>query len=78
MEKTQHSRQYKRLLSALRSARELRGMSQKQASQLLNVYSSFIVKVETGERRIDVIELAQICKIYRVGLFKFLRSIGIK
>lgn len=31
-------------------------------------HASFVSKVESGERRLDVVELADVCLIYRVRL----------
>jgi len=41
------------------------------------VYARFMSKVESGERRIDVIELKQFCRVYGVELAAFLRSAGL-
>ena len=40
-------------------------------------YASFVSKVEAGERRLDVIELKQFCKVYGIELVAFLRSAGL-
>ena len=34
-------------------------------------------KVESGERRLDVVELVAFCKRYEVGLVDFLREAGL-
>jgi transcriptional regulator with XRE-family HTH domain len=73
MEKSQHGAAYQRMLRALRKAREDAGLTQEQVVDRLGVYASFLSKVESGERRIDVIELNSLCRIYNVTLFEFLR-----
>jgi transcriptional regulator with XRE-family HTH domain len=77
MEKSQHTARYKRLLEALKQARERSGLTQAEVIQRLDVYASFLSKVESGERRLDVVELAELCKIYNVGLVEFLREAGL-
>jgi len=38
---------------------------------------SFVSKVESGERRVDVVELADFCRIYGIRLSAFLKRIGL-
>ncbi len=47
------------------------GITQQQLSAILNVPQSYISKVETGERRIDLIELREICKALNSNLIEF-------
>jgi len=76
MEKSQHTQEYERLTAALRKARENAGLTQGDVAARLEVYASFVSKCESGERRLDVVELAALCKIYGVTLLDFLRSAG--
>ncbi len=77
MKKSQHTSEYKRLTDALRQAREVAGLTQADVAKKLRVYASFVSKVESGERRIDVIELKQFCRAYGLELVAFLRSAGL-
>ncbi len=77
MEKTQHSNAYRKLTKALREAREAAGLTQGEVAKKLKVYASFVSKVESGERRIDVVELTRFCQIYNVELVAFLRKVGL-
>lgn len=77
MQKTQHTRAYQRLLGALREAREKAGLKQMDVAQKLGTYASFVSKVESGERRIDVVELAALCRVYGITLLDFLKSVGL-
>lgn len=65
------------MLNVLRQAREKAGLKQGEVAEQLGAYASFISKVESGERRIDVVELAALCRIYGVGLVTFLRRAGL-
>jgi Helix-turn-helix. len=47
------------------------GMTQKQLADQLNLPQSYISKVETGERRIDIIELREICRMLNSNLIEF-------
>jgi transcriptional regulator with XRE-family HTH domain len=76
MDKSQHTEQYRRLLEALRKAREQAGLTQGEVAQRLDTYASFISKVEAGERRIDVVELAALCRVYGIKLVALLTEAG--
>lgn len=77
MEKSQHTSAYKQLTAALRKAREAAELTQAEVAEKLGLYASFVSKVEAGERRLDVVELKQFCKVYGVELVAFLRSAGL-
>jgi transcriptional regulator with XRE-family HTH domain len=63
-----HDPRYIEFVARLRNARKLRGHSQAHLAQLLNKPQSFVSKVETCERRIDVIEAARWSSVLEVSL----------
>jgi len=60
VEKSTHSAEYKRLLQLLREFRDETGLTQRQVADRLGKPQSWVSKYESGERRIDVIELGHI------------------
>ena len=58
---------YRRFLEKLRKAREAAGLTQAEVAGELGEYQSFVSKCESGERRVDVVELERFAKIYGVG-----------
>lgn len=56
MKKSTHTREYAALRAALTAARKSAGISQRELATRLNVPHSWVAKVESGERRIDVVE----------------------
>ncbi len=56
-----HDPQYVEFISRLRNARRARNLSQKELGELINKPQAFVSKVETCERRLDVIEAAEWC-----------------
>jgi len=56
MEKSTHTPEYKALRSELRVGRENAGLSQRQLAARLKVPHSWVAKIESGERRIDLVE----------------------
>lgn len=78
MPKSRHTPRYGRLLQALRAARQEANLTQVQVAKHFGTYASFISKVEAGERRLDVVELADFCRLYGVRLAAFLKRSGIE
>lgn len=78
LKKSQHTKTYKILLQELKKARESAGFTQAQAAKSLGKHAPFISKIESGERRIDVLELAELCKLYDVKMAAILKRSGIE
>ena len=53
-------------------------MTQVEVAKHFNSHASFVSKVESGERRLDVVELADFCRLYRVRLAALLKRAGIE
>lgn len=62
--------QYLEFISRLRSMRKKLNVSQIELAKKLSKPQSYISKVETGERRIDLIESLEICTALGVDLNK--------
>lgn len=58
-----YSEQYQYLIKTLREARTAKGITQRQLASALNRPQSFIAKVESGERRLDVVEFVHIARL---------------
>lgn len=70
--KTNRKKKYSVLTELIYRLRTNAGITQKDLANLLNEPQSFVSKVETGERRIDVIELAEICKALNSNIVEFI------
>ena len=55
---------YQAFLERLVEARTSAGLTQSSVAQRLGKHQSFVSKCESGERRVDVIELARFAAIY--------------
>ena len=55
---------YDCFLGKLVQAREAAGLTQRELSERMRLAHSFLSKCETGNRRIDVLELLQLAEIY--------------
>ena len=60
--KTIHSAEYRALLGWLREQRQSRGLTMRAVAAKLDVPHSWICKIETGERRLDVCEYLALCQ----------------
>lgn len=64
--KSIHAPAYRTLLAWLRKSRQATGLTMRDAAARLGVPHSWIGKVETGERRLDVSEFVRLCKVLDV------------
>ena len=71
MSGARYSRDYERFLSRLRTARDEAGLTQVQVAKKLRKPQSYVSKCESGERRVDVIELAAYAAVYKKPLELF-------
>ncbi len=63
--------EYASFLRRLRRAREHAGLSQNEAARRLGRGQSFISKCESGDRRVDIVELRAFARIYGVPMSFF-------
>lgn len=60
--------EYRALLERLRAARRAAGLTQVDVARTLGKPQSFVSKIESGERRLDPIELSRLADLYGVGV----------
>ena len=77
MNKSIHDSDYKLLISLLRSKRESLKITQEHLAELLAVKQTVVSKIETCERRIDVIELRRICTALKISFVDFISEFEI-
>ncbi len=58
------SARYRALLARLRRAREEAGLTQDEVARAVGRPQSYVSKCETGERRLDAIELEDLARVY--------------
>ena len=69
------TKEHKVMLTLLKSKRVNAGLRQIDLAQNLNVHQSMISKYEVGERRIDLLELRDICAALGVSLIEFVEEL---
>jgi transcriptional regulator with XRE-family HTH domain len=62
MPKSTHTADYRLLREALAEMRQAADLSQRALAERLGVPHSWVAKVESGERRIDLVEFCWFCR----------------
>ena len=75
MSKSIFTTEYAVFRDLLRELRTEKGLTQVQLSETLGMPQSFVSKYETGERRLDVIELREVCQSLGTTLPAFAKKL---
>ncbi len=67
--------QYQLFAFRLRRARENAGLTQIEVADALGRPQSLVSNAESGERRLDVVELLDFLRLYNVGIAEFVRPV---
>ncbi|MEA5508656.1 helix-turn-helix transcriptional regulator [Crocosphaera sp. UHCC 0190] len=73
--KTIFRREYIQLLELLRQIREKRGLSQAELGMLLGQDQTFVSKYEKGIRRLDIMEMLDICHVLEIDILEILKEL---
>ena len=68
MSKTIYRPEHTVLLSLLKKHRKAAGLTQVQCSKALSRPQSFMSDVESGTRRLDIVQLRDLCKVLGIDL----------
>ncbi len=74
MSKFTGTSEQQRLQELLRQIRMDAGLKQTDLAERLGQSQSFVSKYESGERRLDLLELRQICEALGMSLLEFVRK----
>lgn len=73
MNKSIYTKEYKEIIERLKKTRINVGLSQQAVADKLGKPQSYISKIESGERRLDVAEMKKFSEIYRKSVDYFLK-----
>jgi len=73
MATTIYSKEHRMLVEKLKKARKEAGLDQEAVAKLLGVTQSYISKMESGQRRIDIVQLKRFAGVYRKKIDYFLK-----
>jgi len=68
---SQKQRERKILLEVVRELRKHRNLTQDQLARSMGVKQAFVSKYETGERRLDFLDLIGICDVLGISIVEF-------
>lgn len=57
----------------VRDARERKGLTMRELAERIDRTHTVIAKIESGERRLDLVELEAICDALEISLVEFVR-----
>lgn len=75
MKRTNKETQNEKLLRLLKEIRQERGIRQTELADRLGVPQSFVSKYESGDRRLDILELRKVCEAIGVPFEEFIREL---
>lgn len=67
-----YTKEYQEITKKLRKARVASGLKQIDVAIRLGKPQSYVSKIEKGERRLDILELNKIAKIYNKNISYFI------
>lgn len=69
--KTIYDPKYEYIISRLKKARKEAGFKQEYVADRIGKYASYLSKIENGDRRIDILELIELAKLYNKDINYF-------
>ena len=72
MSKTLGTARHRALIAFLTEKRKAAGLSQSELAKALGEYQSFVARLESGQRRVDVIEYENLARILEFDPYEFL------
>jgi len=75
MQKSIHTRKYRKFIDQLVAARKAAGFTQQKLADRLGRPQSFVAKYENCERRLDVVEFLEIARILNIDPHQIIRDI---
>jgi len=74
MDKAIYTKDHKFLVAQLKKARQSAGLDQKDVAELLGKTQSYVSKIESGQRRIDIVQLKEFARVYKKDLDYFIKK----
>lgn len=71
-----YSDEYQLVIKTLREARLAQGLTQESLASMLERPQSFIAKIESGERRLDIVEFVHIANLLSLDLISIINDLS--
>lgn len=73
--KTLGSERHRALIALLIEAREKAGLTQTELAEKIGEYQSFVARLESGQRRVDVVEFLELAEVLGFDAEESLRNL---
>jgi len=73
MSESIYSKDHKDLIERLKKARQEAGLDQVEVAKKLGRSQSYLSKIESGQRKIDVVQLKKFAKLYKKDINYFIK-----
>ncbi len=74
IKKTLYTDEFQTVIAKLKETRIKQGLTQAQVAKSLGVGQSFISKIESGQYRLDIIQLQAFAKLYKKSISSFMKD----
>ena len=74
MKKSIYGAEHKFIIERLKEARQHAGLKQEEVARRLNRPQSYVSRIESGQVRIEVLQLTEFARIYKKKLEWFVRN----
>ena len=68
-----YSKEYQKITKRLKEARQRANLKQQDVADKLKKPQSYVSKIESGEKRLDVVELKKFAKVYKKDINYFIK-----
>ena len=68
-----YSKEYRKVIGRLKKARQEINLKQEEVARKLKKPQSYVSKIESGEKRLDIIELKRFADIYKKPIDYFIK-----
>lgn len=75
MPKSVHSKRQQIIAAALADQRRIKGLTQAEVAKALGRHQPFVANIESGERRVDLVELLDIAAIIDLDVMALVRTL---
>ncbi|MDG4887299.1 helix-turn-helix transcriptional regulator [Mesorhizobium sp. WSM4887] len=75
MPKSLHSKRHLMIAAALAEQRRSKGLSQAQVAKAFGRHQPFIANIESGQRRVDLVELLELAEIIDLDVLALVKQV---
>ena len=74
MKKGIYSKAHKKIVEKLKQARKEAGLDQQEVARQLGKTQSYVSKLESGQRKLDILQIKELAEIYHKKITDFIED----